>query len=45
MFTLELKSKVIREMATFMITAQEPERIWVPKFEGPKIEDTLIELV
>lgn len=40
-FALELESEVVRQMPTFVVTPQEPERIRIPDLESPEIQDTL----
>jgi hypothetical protein len=38
---LELKGKVICQMATLVVTTHEPESVGVPDLESPKVENTL----
>jgi hypothetical protein len=38
---LELKGKVICQMATLVVTTHEPESVGVPDLEGPEVENTL----
>lgn len=38
---LKLEGEVIGQMATFMVTAHEPESVGVPDFESPEVENTL----
>jgi len=37
----ELEREVVGQMATFVVTAQQPERVGVPDFQRPKVENTL----
>lgn len=38
---LKLEGEVIGQMATFVVTAHEPESVRVPDLEGPEVENTL----
>jgi hypothetical protein len=39
--TFNLESKIIRQMTAFVIAPEEPERIWIPNLQRPKIQDAL----
>jgi hypothetical protein len=39
--TFKLESEVICQVATFMITSQQKQRIGVPNLEGPQIKNAL----
>jgi beta-lactam-binding protein with PASTA domain len=41
---LKLECEVISQVPAFVVSAQQPERIRVPDFEGPKVEDALLVL-
>ena len=41
MLTLELEGEVVCEMATLVVSSQQPERVGVPDLQGPEVEDTL----
>ena len=34
---LQLEGKIIGQVATFVITTQQPERIWIPNLQRPEI--------
>lgn len=38
---LKLEGEVIRQVATLVITAQQPERIGIPDLQRPKVQNTL----
>lgn len=38
---LELEGEVVGEMSTFMVSPEQEERVGVPYFEGPEIENAL----
>lgn len=39
--TFELECEVVGQMATLVVTAQQPERVGVPDLERPKVQNTL----
>ena len=41
MLALELEGKVICKVTTFMVSTQQPERIGIPDFQRPEVENTL----
>lgn len=40
MFALELEGKVIGQVATLVVSSQEPQRLGVVNLQGPEVEDT-----
>lgn len=40
-FALELEGKVFCQVATLMVTTQQPKRLRVPDFQRPEIQNTL----
>jgi hypothetical protein len=38
---LELECEVISQMSAFVVSTEQPERVWVPDLQGPQIQDTL----
>ena len=41
MLTFQLECKVIRQVSAFMVASKQPESIWVPDFERPKVQYAL----
>ena len=40
-FALELEGKVVRQVATLVVTAQQPERIGIPDLQCPEVQNAL----
>lgn len=40
-FTLELEGEVFCQMAGFVVTTQQPDRVGVPNLQSPEIQNTL----
>lgn len=41
MLALELERKVICQMPTLMITAKQPQCVWIPDLERPEVQNAL----
>lgn len=39
--TLQLEGEVISQMATLVVTTEEPQAVWVPYLQGPEVKHTL----
>ena len=37
----KLERKVIRQVSTFMVPSEQPQGIWIPNLERPKVQDAL----
>lgn len=40
---LELECEVVRQVSTFVVPPEQPEGVWVPDLERPKVKNTLEE--
>lgn len=41
MLALELKGEIVGEMATLVVSAQQPESLGIVYLQGPQVQDTL----
>lgn len=41
MLAFELEGEVVCKMATFVVSSEEPQGVWVPDLERPQVENTL----
>jgi CBS-domain-containing membrane protein len=39
--TLQLECEVISQMPTFVVSTEQPERVWVPDLQRPQVENAL----
>lgn len=37
----ELEREIVRQVSTLMVSPEEPQGVWVPYLEGPKIQHAL----
>jgi hypothetical protein len=40
-FTLQLEREVVGQVATLMVTPQQPKRVGIPDLQSPKIQNAL----
>ena len=41
MLALQFEGKVVRKMATFVVTSQQPKGVGVPNLQGPEVKNAL----